>query len=181
MAETLIWSNEHRAWWRPHRHGYTDNIAEAGRYEQAEAEQIAESAMLGRRPGEPVPEIAINYREIVERIEDNKIDRRKDMPAIMVLLGYECIEHARLGIACRLIGQGGQWQSVPHLDANAAELWIDPARTGGHFDDIGLNDDGSWYISFTHPQFGNDYGNSKWLKYAMWAAFVCLAGMVERD
>jgi len=27
-----IWSFEHNGWWRPHRHGYTQDIKEAGEY-----------------------------------------------------------------------------------------------------------------------------------------------------
>lgn len=179
MDDTLIWSNEHRAWWRPHRCGYTVEIAEAGRYAMADAQKIAADALYGRRSGEPVPEIAINFREIVERIEDGSYTSSADMPAIMVLLGYECIEHQRLGIACRKFGES-HWQSVPQLDANGAALYLDPSLTGGHFHDIGLNDDGTWYVGFNHPQRGNDYANSKRMSLAMWGSFVCLMGMVER-
>lgn len=28
----LIWSNEHKAWWLPPNHGYTQKASEAGRY-----------------------------------------------------------------------------------------------------------------------------------------------------
>jgi hypothetical protein len=38
--EWLIWSNEHRAWWEPDRCGYTENVAEAGRYTLIEARAI---------------------------------------------------------------------------------------------------------------------------------------------
>ena len=40
----LIWSIEHTAWWRPARAGYTRVLAEAGRYERAEAAKIVEDA-----------------------------------------------------------------------------------------------------------------------------------------
>ncbi len=36
----LIWSNQHRMWWRPDGRGYTDSIEEAGRYPYARAQQI---------------------------------------------------------------------------------------------------------------------------------------------
>ena len=44
MGVFLIWSIEHGAWWRPARYGYTTNIAEAGIYDQAEAERIVRKA-----------------------------------------------------------------------------------------------------------------------------------------
>lgn len=36
----VIWSHEHRAWWRPARRGYTPVLAEAGRYSFDEAAAI---------------------------------------------------------------------------------------------------------------------------------------------
>ena len=42
----LIWSNEHRAWWRPAERGYTDAIEEAGRYPRSQAESIVARATL---------------------------------------------------------------------------------------------------------------------------------------
>lgn len=40
----IIWSNEHRAFWRPNRCGYTTAIEAAGRYSKAEAEAICRDA-----------------------------------------------------------------------------------------------------------------------------------------
>lgn len=46
MTYFLVWSNEHRMWWRASHHGYTDAIEEAGRYARAEAEAIVSQATL---------------------------------------------------------------------------------------------------------------------------------------
>jgi len=40
----LIWSQEHGAWWKPGRMGYTRSIREAGRYSLAAATEIVENA-----------------------------------------------------------------------------------------------------------------------------------------
>jgi hypothetical protein len=40
----VIWSEEHGAWWRPGKTGYTRSLREAGCYSKAEAEAIVESA-----------------------------------------------------------------------------------------------------------------------------------------
>jgi hypothetical protein len=40
----LVWSEEHGAWWRPGRSGYTQSIREAGRYSLDEAAEIVEKA-----------------------------------------------------------------------------------------------------------------------------------------
>lgn len=40
----LVWSNEHRAWWRSNRRGYALKIGEAGRYSLEEARDICINA-----------------------------------------------------------------------------------------------------------------------------------------
>lgn len=44
MPGYLIWSNEHRMWWRPDGRGYTDSLDEAGRYVRETAERIVADA-----------------------------------------------------------------------------------------------------------------------------------------
>ena len=39
-ANTVIWSGEHRAYWRPEACGYTQNVAKAGIWPYAEAERM---------------------------------------------------------------------------------------------------------------------------------------------
>lgn len=46
MMFYLIWSNEHRAWWRGNERGYTGYIEEAGRYTYGEAYTIVRKATL---------------------------------------------------------------------------------------------------------------------------------------
>lgn len=53
----LIWSNEHCAWWRTARLGYTEHFTEAGWYERAEALEICRKANEFLRPGEIHEEI----------------------------------------------------------------------------------------------------------------------------
>lgn len=43
-TQFLIWSIEHDAWWRPDWGGYTRVLAEAGRYDEAEAERVLDRA-----------------------------------------------------------------------------------------------------------------------------------------
>jgi hypothetical protein len=40
----VIWSHEHRAWWRPNAMGYTANIQHAGIYNQDAALEIVRNA-----------------------------------------------------------------------------------------------------------------------------------------
>jgi hypothetical protein len=58
MDTFLIWSEEHRAWWRPYARGYTDSIVQAGRYTADRAAQIVRDGNIGGRFHEiaiPVP------------------------------------------------------------------------------------------------------------------------------
>ena len=40
----LIWSVEHRCWWKPNSFGYTANREDAGRYSLEEAKEIVRNA-----------------------------------------------------------------------------------------------------------------------------------------
>jgi hypothetical protein len=53
--EWLVWSNEHRAWWRPKRCGYTEHLAGAGLYTEKEADDCCESRSPNKK-GELPPE-----------------------------------------------------------------------------------------------------------------------------
>jgi len=62
----LVWSNEHNAWWRGNRCGYTKFIDQAGRYERSEALNICRNARNGWRDGETVTEIPLRLIDAVE-------------------------------------------------------------------------------------------------------------------
>jgi hypothetical protein len=53
-----IWSNEHRAWWKPARHGYTSLKSQAGIYNEKEAIEICLDANIVLREKE-VPKEAM--------------------------------------------------------------------------------------------------------------------------
>lgn len=55
-ARWLIWSNEHEAWWRANRVGYTHQPDEAGRYPGEQARAIcAEAGLVKGRFGATIP------------------------------------------------------------------------------------------------------------------------------
>lgn len=60
-ASWIIWSEEHGRWWGPGGWGYTDELAKAGRYSEAEARKIERQ---GNIPTDPpaFKEIAIPDR-----------------------------------------------------------------------------------------------------------------------
>lgn len=64
--EYLIWSNEHRAWWRADSCGYTTALEAAGRYHRTEAIEICAGAHVGWRPGSPPSEIPIRETDALE-------------------------------------------------------------------------------------------------------------------
>lgn len=60
----LIWSNEHRAWWRPSSQGYTMQIEKAGRYTRDEALKCCRAR--DRHLDEPPPELAIREVDAID-------------------------------------------------------------------------------------------------------------------
>lgn len=63
MDSYLIWSNEHRAWWRPNSSGYTVFIESAGRYSRDEA--VKKSRARDQHRGEPLPELPIREADLM--------------------------------------------------------------------------------------------------------------------
>lgn len=53
----LIWSNEHRAWWRANAQGYTTSHERAGRYTREEA--VKHSRARDQEDDKPLPELPI--------------------------------------------------------------------------------------------------------------------------
>jgi hypothetical protein len=58
-AKWLIWSNEHRAYWRPNMAGYTTFAKAAGRYTYTQAIEICRDARSHGDDGTPPPETMI--------------------------------------------------------------------------------------------------------------------------
>ena len=63
MENYLIWSNEHRAWWRPNSRGYTLQLEKAGRYSRDEA--LKHCRVRDQVPGEPMPELPIREDDLL--------------------------------------------------------------------------------------------------------------------
>lgn len=84
MADDLfiVWSNEHRAFWRPHRCGYTTHIEDAGRYSEEEA--IAICRGWNYRSGSVTqsgvaPEIYMPAPEALERAREELLAALREL------------------------------------------------------------------------------------------------------
>lgn len=61
----LIWSHEHGRWWGAGRRGYTRSIAEAGRYNRAEALLICAKAIAGTAQRmQALPELPVRLADV---------------------------------------------------------------------------------------------------------------------
>lgn len=65
----LVWSNEHRAWWRPRAQGYTVHLEAAGRFSREEA--IKHSRGGDQYRGQPLPELPIREADLMEILAPN--------------------------------------------------------------------------------------------------------------
>lgn len=70
MDTYLIWSNEHRRWWRGGGAGYTSRVDDAGLFSRSEAIEISTRALLGRRGVEPLPELPVRRDDMREMLVD---------------------------------------------------------------------------------------------------------------
>lgn len=62
----LVWSNEHNAWWRPSSSGYTNHIANAGRYGRDEAMKICKGANFTFAKGQLPFEIPVLEQDAID-------------------------------------------------------------------------------------------------------------------
>ena len=59
MADYVVWSNEHSAWWGANRSGYYTHLSAAGRYSRDEAIRICRGARGGREFNQNPSEVPI--------------------------------------------------------------------------------------------------------------------------
>lgn len=71
--EWMIWSNEHRAWWKPGGWGYTTATAWAGRFTEEHARRICAEANIVPRHDHPPNEIMVLAPDR-DRITDDALD-----------------------------------------------------------------------------------------------------------
>lgn len=62
----VIWSHEHRAWWRPGGIGYTPRLADAGRFTRLHAIDICIRAMPGAK--EALNELPVRLADLTEML-----------------------------------------------------------------------------------------------------------------
>ena len=91
MDEYLIWSNEHEAWWRANRRGYTNHVRGAGRYSREEAVSICSGARDGFYAVGIPPEIPVPFKDVLECL-------------VLKPGSHDCDAHAKgfpLGASCQ--------------------------------------------------------------------------------
>lgn len=67
-SQYVIWSNEHRAWWRPAGMGYAAQLEKAGIYTREQALKIVADSSAGWRLGGNPTEFAIPIRDAEEYV-----------------------------------------------------------------------------------------------------------------
>jgi len=71
----LVWSNEHRGWWRPQRRGYTRDLAEAGRYSRAQAIEICRGAIHQAAHIGLVSELPVRFVDVLAFLQGAKVPK----------------------------------------------------------------------------------------------------------
>lgn len=112
----LVWSNEHRGWWRANRSGYTGAMPAAGRYSFEEAFAICNQAnIVQNHGGQPPMETMVPAPESTEFLPP--------LPSGKLVIGrkgYELLaRRAELSEAdvCRVMSLGGAIYTVKRISA----------------------------------------------------------------
>ena len=69
----LIWSNEHRGWWRHGCRGYTPGLANAGRYSRIEALDICRGAIPTATYIGMISEIPVRLADVEEFLKGHTV------------------------------------------------------------------------------------------------------------
>ena len=127
----LIWSGEHRLWWRAEGHGYTDNLAEAGPYSVADAEMITSN---------DDPQKALSSQTMAEAMKRN------------FSTSFCLRRHMRRAIAFSLATFGPGDRSagvVAHIRKELLEIEAKPDDLEEWIDVAILAFDGAWRAGYT--------------------------------
>lgn len=134
-TEFLIWSHEHRAWWKPARWGYTGEIDKAGRYTPDDALSICENAcyrwLRGDRPayGDLPAEVmipaalagvpALTVRAAIEAATDAVVEarnaKRPIAAAFRVAARFGAVPVAEVVEGCT-VRSAGWWCTVARVE-----------------------------------------------------------------
>ena len=69
----LIWSNEHRGWWRAGRCGYTPGLMDAGRYTRDQAIEICGDAIPSAIAVGTISEIPVRASDLTDFLKGRLI------------------------------------------------------------------------------------------------------------
>jgi hypothetical protein len=72
-ARYLVWSNEHRGWWRAGNHGYSTSLPKAGRYPRQEAIDICRRALPTAMHIGMISEIPVRLDDIADMLRDQAV------------------------------------------------------------------------------------------------------------
>lgn len=71
----MVWSNEHRAWWKANETGYSQGMREAGRYTREHALEICRKAIPTSMHIGLISEIPVREADVVEFLQDQLIPK----------------------------------------------------------------------------------------------------------
>ena len=69
----LVWSNEHRAWWKAGRCGYAQGLRDAGRYTREQAIEICRDAIPSAMHVGAVSEIPVRAADITDFLKGQMV------------------------------------------------------------------------------------------------------------
>ncbi len=73
METYLIWSNEHKAWWKAGRNGYATGLAGAGQFARDEAIQLCREALLTAPDIGMIAELPVRLTDITAMMRDQAV------------------------------------------------------------------------------------------------------------
>lgn len=123
----LIWSNEHKGWWKANHNGYTQDLTEAGVYRYQEAANIvygANIALLHDNKAIPNEAMILLEAELKDKFKERLLQGLKRDKNIVWFQQYRIVKRRPVWATINFDGEVIKEEEYTHQDQNFSNMCL---------------------------------------------------------